>query len=120
MRLLKAVLTIEAVAFAVVLLAFFTGSLASGLPNRDLGDFALEMATLVGVFAAIWVFGFNAVKREGMTAWGSITLRFVMIGMVFFTQPGLMVAMLILLPSSLLLLLFGVHPRPFRARAQCR
>ncbi|MDE2836721.1 MAG: hypothetical protein OXL97_04340 [Chloroflexota bacterium] len=110
MRLMKIVLTIEAVAFTTILVAFFIGSLVGGLANRTQGEFAFEMATLVGVFAAIWAFGLYAARNAGITAWGSIALRFATMGMMFFTQPGLMVGMLVLLPSTLLLLL-GVYSR---------
>ncbi|MYD99100.1 MAG: hypothetical protein F4X98_17165 [Gammaproteobacteria bacterium] len=113
---MKIVLTIEALAFTTIAVAFFIGSLVGGLANRTPGEFAFEMATLMGVFVAVWAFGLYAARNAGITAWGSIALRFATIGIVFFTQPGLMVGMLILLLSTLLLL-FGVYSRRLTARS---
>ena len=42
---------------------------------------------------------------------GSIILRFAVMATVFFTQPGLMVAMLVLLPSTLMLLVSAASRR---------
>ena len=40
MRLMKIVLTIEAVAFTTILVAFFIGSLVGALASRTPGEFA--------------------------------------------------------------------------------
>lgn len=114
MRVAKAILIIEAVAFTTGVTAFFIASLASGLPNRTPWEFTSEMAVLAAVFALIWTLGFCAVKCEGVMAWGSFALRLATLGVMFFTQPGLMVSMVILLPSTMLLLI-GVPTRRYQS-----
>ena len=115
-RLAKAVVKVEAVCFTLLVAAFFIGSLAQGLPYRTVLEFGYEMALGTGIFGVIWISGAIAASHRRTVAWGGIALRLSTMGITYFTQPGLMLTMLVLLPSSLILLIstgiVGIQTRP--------
>lgn len=100
-RLLRAVSMVEAGLFAAVVAAFFISLVV--FAARPLGESAYELAVLTAIFGAIWAGGWRAANTTGAAAWAGIALRGAVMAVVFATQPGLMVTMLILVAPTLLL-----------------
>ena len=112
-RITRAILVAEASVFTVATLVFFVVNLAQGLPAQTLPQFGFAMLLLVGVFSMIWGLGFIAATRGRMAALGSIALRLAVMVLLAFFAPGggLFVAMLILVPTTLLQLVSAASKR---------
>ena len=102
-RLLRAVSMVEAGLFTVQVAALFVAWVVLDLVAWPLWKSAYELAVLTAILGAVWAGGWRAANTTGAAAWAAIAFRVAVMAVVFATQPGFMLTMLVLVAPTLLL-----------------
>ena len=109
-RVVMVIVVLEAIAFATLIVFFYFAQLLTG--GWEGGYLLWETSVLFFVLGAIWALGYAAARsRDKPYAVGSAGMRLLTMALASFTLLGVQVAIWMLLPSSVVLLLWAVLRR---------